>query len=82
MVTLDVSVKKAPCQTTDPLTLPSAFAKLAGTGKAKPDRKTSSLPESGTVVIQVCVRVSNEVEAQIAVGEKVICAFGTAKLYA
>ena len=47
MVTLDVSVRKVPCQVTDPLILPPAFAKLASTGKAKPDRNTSSLPESG-----------------------------------
>ena len=80
MDTPGVSVKKVPCQMTSPLILPPAFAKLAGTGKAKPDRKTSSFPESGTVVIQVCVWVSNEVKAQTAVGEKVIWAFGTAKL--
>lgn len=56
------------------------LAKLAGTGKVRPERKISSVPEIGTVVIQVLVSESNEVEAQEALGEKVICALGTGTL--
>ena len=36
----------------------------------------------GTVVIQVLVSVSNDVVAQVALGEKVIRALGTGRLYA
>jgi hypothetical protein len=36
-------------------TLPLTLAKLAGTGKGTPERKISSLPETGTVVIHVLV---------------------------
>jgi len=49
-----------------------------GTGTATPVRKTSSSPEIGTVVIQVFVTESNVVEEQVALGENVILAFGTA----
>jgi hypothetical protein len=50
-----------------------------GTGKAKPVRKISSSPEMGTVVTQVLVIESKVVEVQVALGEKVILALGTAK---
>jgi len=65
-----------PFQITAPFTVPE---NPAGTGKANPLRKISSLPESGTVVIHVFVMESNVVEAHEALGEKVICALGTAK---
>jgi len=64
----------------DQTTLPLTFPKLAGTGNARPLRKISSLSETGTVVIQVLVMESKEVVAQLADGEKVICALGTDKL--
>lgn len=49
-----------------------------GTGQARPVRKISSSPETGTVVIHVSVALSNVVEEQVALGEKVIWALGTA----
>lgn len=64
---------KLPLQTTEPPIVPE---KPAGTGNASPSRKISSLPEIGTVVIQVLVMESNVVEAQEALGEKVIWALG------
>ena len=78
----DVLTPSVPSHTTGPLTVPPALAKLAGTGKARPDRKISSSPETGTVVIQVLVSVSKVVEVHVALGEKVTLALGTAKLYA
>src|SRR5947207_1699712 len=65
---------KLPFQTTEPPIVPE---NPAGTGNASPSRKISSLPEMGTVVIQVLVMESNVVEAQEALGEKVIWALGT-----
>jgi hypothetical protein len=50
-----------------------------GTGQAKPVRKISSSPEMGTVVTQVLVIESKVVEVQVALGEKVILALGTAR---
>jgi hypothetical protein len=47
-----------------------------GTGTARPLRKISSSPVTGTVVIQVLVIALNVVELQVADGEKMICAFG------
>ena len=70
-----------PCHVTGPVTLPPAFAKLSGTGKARPLRNISSLPESGTVVLKVFVPASYEVVAQLTVGSKVTCAFGAATVY-
>jgi len=64
---------KLPFQTTEPSIFPE---KPAGTGNARPSRKISSLPEMGTVVIQVLVMESKVVEAQEALGEKVIWALG------
>ena len=52
-----------------------------GTCTAKPVRKISSSPETGAVVIHVLGTVSKVVEVHVALGEKVICAFGTDKLY-
>jgi hypothetical protein len=49
--------------------------KPEGNGRATPERKISSLPETGTIVIQVSPL--NEVVAQVAVGLKVITASGT-----
>ena len=49
-----------------------------GTGRARPVRKISSLPEIGTVVVQVLELLSNEVVAQAALGLKTITPFGTA----
>jgi hypothetical protein len=46
-----------------------------GTGKPRPVRKISSLPETGTVVVQVLLL--NEVLAQVAVGLKIITPSGT-----
>jgi hypothetical protein len=51
--------------------------KLDVTGKARPVRKISSLPEIGTVVTQVLVLVSNVVVAQAALGLKTISPLGT-----
>jgi len=67
-----VTEAKLPCQVTGPCT-----RALAGTGKASPVRKISSLPAKGTVVVHVFVIGSNDVDAQATVGSKVICAFGT-----
>jgi len=60
---------KLPFHTTEPPIVPE---KPAGTGNASPSRKISSLPAIGTVVIQVLVMESKLVEAQEALGEKVI----------
>ena len=46
-------------------------------GRATPERKISSLPEVGTVVIQVLVAALKVVVAQVALGLKVIIALGT-----
>ena len=63
------------------VTLPFAVPpKLPGTRNASPVRKISSHPPTGTVVIQVLVKVSKLVEAHVAVGEKVIWALGTARV--
>jgi hypothetical protein len=67
-----------PFHYTGPETCPPAEAKLAGTGKASPERKISSLPEIGTVAIHVFVIASKDVEAQAAFEENVIRA-GPAK---
>jgi hypothetical protein len=48
-----------------------------GTGRARPVRKISSLPEIGTVVVQVLVLLSNVVVAQAALGLKIITPLGT-----
>jgi hypothetical protein len=53
-----------------------------GTGKARPVRKISSLPEIGTVVVQVLELLSNVVVAQVALGLKTILPLGTAALNA
>ncbi len=53
----------------------------AGTGHANPLSQISSSPFSGTAVIHVFVAVLNVVEVQVALGEKVIRALGTAKSY-
>lgn len=50
-----------------------------GTCQAKPVRKISSSPETGTVVSHVSVTESKLVELHVALGEKVIRALGTAK---
>jgi hypothetical protein len=61
--------------------LPFTFPpKLPGTGNASPVKKISSHPLTGTVVIEVLVRVSKLVEAHVAVGEKVIWALGTGRV--
>jgi len=75
-----VLAAKVPCQATGPWTRPFACAKLVGTKKATPVRKVSSLPDSGTMVVQVFVAVLNVVDAQTVLGSKVICAFGTLML--
>lgn len=72
-----VSVLKVPSHATG--CTPPARPPL-GTGQARPVRKISSSPEIGTVVIQVLVMVSNEVEVHVALGENVIWALGTIKL--
>ena len=69
-----------PCHTTFPETLPLTLAKLEGTGKARPSKKMSSVPEIGTVANQVFVAALNEVVAHVAVGENVIWALGTGTL--
>lgn len=50
-------------------------AKPDGSGRAKPVRKISSLPEIGTVVVQVLPL--NVVVAQVALGLKIITPLGT-----
>jgi hypothetical protein len=45
--------------------------------KTTPVKNISSLPAKGTVVIHVLLRVSKDVEAQTALGLKVIFALGT-----
>ena len=47
-----------------------------GTGKPRPVRKISSLPEIGTVVVEVLVLLLNEVVAQVALGFKTITPLG------
>ena len=49
---------------------------VAGTGTARPVRKISSSPFTGTIVTHVLVIVLNVVELQLAVGENVIWALG------
>jgi len=44
-------------------------------------RKISSLPETGTVVLQVLVRVSNVVDEHTALGSNVIWELGTGTVY-
>jgi hypothetical protein len=70
-----------PCHVTGPWTSPPAFANELGTGNANPERKISSLPEIGTVVFQVLLRVSNVVDAHTAFGSNVIWALGKATVY-
>ena len=48
-----------------------------GTKRARPVRKISSLPEIGTVVVQVLLLLLNEVVAQLALGLKTITPLGT-----
>jgi hypothetical protein len=48
-----------------------------GTGRARPVRKISSLPEIGTLVVQVLELLSNEVVAQLALGLKTVTPLGT-----
>src|SRR6516162_3124884 len=57
--------------------IPPPF-KPDGSGRARPVRKISSLPEIRTVVVQVLVLLSNEVVAQLALGLKTITPLGTA----
>jgi len=52
---------------------------VAGTGYARPVRKISSLPATGTLVFHVLCIESKEVEAQVAAGSKTITALGTGK---
>src|SRR5579862_8686568 len=78
MFTPAVSVPNVPAQFT-PLIPPGS--PLLGTGHARPLRKISSSPEIGTVVIHVLVVVSNVVEVQLTLGENVIAALGTGRLY-
>jgi hypothetical protein len=80
METPGIFVPNVPVQATGPETLPLTLAKLAGTGKVRPDKKISSLPETGTVIIQVLVSELNEMEEQVALGLKVIWEFGTGTL--
>src|SRR5579863_1612998 len=80
MVTPGALLPNVPSQTTLELTRPPE-PKPAGTGKARPERKISSSPETGTVVIHVLLMLSKVVETQAALGENVIWAFGTARLY-
>ena len=47
------------------------------TGQPRPVRKISSLPETGTVVVQVLVLLLNVVVAQVAFGLKIITPLGT-----
>jgi len=75
----DTLLDNVPFHTTFELTFPPTLAKLAGTRKARPERKISSSPVTGTVVIQVLVNVSKVVESHVALGENVIWALGTAR---
>ena len=59
------------------LTCPETLTKLDGTGTITPERKTSSSPLIGVVVIQALLAESNAVEVQVAFGSKVIRALGT-----
>ena len=68
-----------PCHVTGPWTLSPALPKLGGTGNARPERNTSSLPERGTMVVQALLL--NVVDAQVAFGSKTICALATARVY-
>jgi hypothetical protein len=76
-----VLAPNVPCHFTGPWTRPPAFANESETGNATPERKISSLPEMGTVVFQVLLRVSNVVDAHTALGSNVIWALGTATVY-
>ncbi|MBV8214151.1 MAG: hypothetical protein JOZ08_13130 [Verrucomicrobia bacterium] len=68
---------------TEALKIPHQFGeipppgKLAVTGRANPVRKISSLPEIGTVVVQLLVLLLNDVVAHVALGLKIITPFGT-----
>ena len=67
---------------TEELKIPHQFGEIPppgkpGDGKARPVRKISSLPEIGTVVVQVLVLLLNEVVAQLALGLKTITPLGT-----
>lgn len=53
----------------------------AGTGKARPLRKISSLPLTGTVMSHLWSTVSNETTAQVADGENLIEESGTARVW-
>jgi hypothetical protein len=53
----------------------------AGTGKARPLRKISSLPLRGTVMSHLWSTVSNETTAQVADGENLIEESGTARVW-
>src|SRR6516162_5125617 len=68
---------------TEELKIPHQFGEIPppgkpGDGKARPVRKISSLPEIGTVVVQVLLLLLNEVVAQLALGLKTITPLGTA----
>ena len=77
ILTPGVLAENAPCQFTG---LMPPGNPGAGTMNARPDEKISSLPLIGTVVCQVMVVVSKKVLAQEAEEEKVMTAFGTARL--
>ena len=53
-----------------------------GSGRTRPETKISSLPEIGTVVVQVLEPLSNEVVGQVALGLKTITPLGTVALKA
>jgi len=72
---------KAPVHLTGPSTRPLTLPKLAGTGKATPVKKISSLPPIGTIVFHVLLAVSNVVTEHAAFGSKVTVALGTATVY-
>ena len=69
---------------TEELKIPHQFGEIPppgkpdGNGRTRPVRKISSLPETGTVVVQVLVLLSNEVVAQAALGLNTITPLGTA----
>jgi hypothetical protein len=70
---------------TEALKIPHQFGEIPpprkpdGSGRTTPERKISPpLPETGTVVVQVLVLLSNEVVAQVAFGLKTITPSGTA----
>ena len=74
---MQLSVPNVPLHATLPETWPPKFC---GTWKGRPVRKISPLVEIGTVVTQVLLVVSNVVEEHVALGEKIICPFGTGRL--